>query len=381
MKREGERGDYDGPPKRTRGNSERTQIRILIQSKAAGSVIGKGGHNITRLRTENNATITVPDCLGPERVLSIEAESETAVRIAQELLPNLNEGESELRVLVHQSQAGCIIGRAGFKIKELRDKTGIQIKVYTSCCPQSTDRVVQLTGANDGIIECLADIIDLLESSPVKGPNQPYAPTNYDEYFSAEYGGFGEPPSRGGPPGRAGFGPMGPRGAISPREMSGGFGPPSRAMGRPPPDFNPVGHGIRGSYSGGRAGGGRNPVNFASDEMDFSGGGSRSSFGPPSLLSPRGLLSNHGMEDANGTMGETQQVSIPKDLAGAIIGKGGARIRKIRSDSGANITIEEAGQQATERVITIKGTNTQIQMAQYLLQKSVRENSGPNYRF
>ena len=29
--------------------------------------------------------------------------------------------ECEIRVLVHQSQAGCIIGRAGFKIKELRE--------------------------------------------------------------------------------------------------------------------------------------------------------------------------------------------------------------------------------------------------------------------
>jgi len=29
--------------------------------------------------------------------------------------------DCELRMLVHQSQAGCIIGRAGFKIKELRE--------------------------------------------------------------------------------------------------------------------------------------------------------------------------------------------------------------------------------------------------------------------
>jgi predicted RNA-binding protein YlqC (UPF0109 family) len=27
----------------------------------------------------------------------------------------------DLRLLVHQSQAGCIIGKSGFKIKELRE--------------------------------------------------------------------------------------------------------------------------------------------------------------------------------------------------------------------------------------------------------------------
>lgn len=32
-----------------------------------------------------------------------------------------NDFDCEMRLLVHQSQAGCIIGRAGFKIKELRE--------------------------------------------------------------------------------------------------------------------------------------------------------------------------------------------------------------------------------------------------------------------
>ena len=31
------------------------------------------------------------------------------------------EYDGEVRLLIHQSQAGCIIGRAGFKIKELRE--------------------------------------------------------------------------------------------------------------------------------------------------------------------------------------------------------------------------------------------------------------------
>jgi heterogeneous nuclear ribonucleoprotein K len=72
---------------------------------------------------------------------------------------------------------------------------------------------------------------------------------------------------------------------------------------------------------------------------------------------------------------ETTQVSIPKDLAGAIIGKGGARIRKIRGDSGASITIDEPRPGSTERIITISGSPNQIWKAQYLLQQSVRENS------
>lgn len=63
------------------------------------------------------------------------------------------------------------------------------------------------------------------------------------------------------------------------------------------------------------------------------------------------------------------QVTIPKDAAGAIIGKGGARIRKIRSDSGASISIEDSRPGVNDRVITISGTEPQIKHAQYLLQQ------------
>jgi len=73
---------------------------------------------------------------------------------------------------------------------------------------------------------------------------------------------------------------------------------------------------------------------------------------------------------------ESTQVTIPNDLAGAIIGPGGQRIRKIRNDSKATITIDEPAPGSTERVITIAGNKKQIQTAQYLLQQSVRENSG-----
>ncbi|KAK7085291.1 hypothetical protein SK128_012969 [Halocaridina rubra] len=39
------------PLKRARPAGD-TELRLLIQSKAAGSVIGKGGQNISRLRSE-----------------------------------------------------------------------------------------------------------------------------------------------------------------------------------------------------------------------------------------------------------------------------------------------------------------------------------------
>lgn len=56
-------------------------------------------------------------------------------------------------------------------------------------------------------------------------------------------------------------------------------------------------------------------------------------------------------------------------MAGAIIGKGGGRIRRIRSESNAFIQIDEALPGSTDRIITITGTQKQIQAAQYMLQQ------------
>lgn len=55
-------------------------------------------------------------------------------------------------------------------------------------------------------------------------------------------------------------------------------------------------------------------------------------------------------------------------LAGAIIGKGGMRIKQIRMESGASITIDELQPGSTDRIINISGSQDQIQNAQYLLQ-------------
>ncbi len=57
-----------------------------------------------------------------------------------------------------------------------------------------------------------------------------------------------------------------------------------------------------------------------------------------------------------------------RQLAGSIIGKGGQRIKQIRHECGASIKIDEPLEGSEDRIITITGTQDQIQNAQYLLQ-------------
>lgn len=52
----------------------------------------------------------------------------------------------------------------------------------------------------------------------------------------------------------------------------------------------------------------------------------------------------------------TQQIYIPNDMVGAIIGKGGSKINEIRQLSGSSIKINEAQDNSNERLVTITGT-------------------------
>lgn len=63
----------------------------------------------------------------------------------------------------------------------------------------------------------------------------------------------------------------------------------------------------------------------------------------------------------------TQQIFIPNDMVGAIIGKGGAKINEIRQLSGSVIKINEPQDNSNERLVTITGTQDCNQMALYML--------------
>lgn len=249
--------------------------------------------------------------------------------------PDVNSGPQEIRLLIHQSVVGGIIGKGGSKIKEIREESGANIKVYGTCAPQSSDRCVVVQGTNEKIVAALHPIMHIVVSTEMKGAVQPYDPYNFDGFYAHEYGGYG-----------------------SERDVMGYNGMPRMPRGRG-----------RGNFSGG--GRGRGNYGGPGGQMGGSGAGG---FGLDNFGNPGEFITGDA-EDTGPT--QTTKVTIPKDMGGAIIGPGGSRIRRIRMDSKADIKIAEAVEGADERVITISGTERNIQTAQYLLQQCVREFSGP----
>uniref|UniRef100_A0A915PC50 K Homology domain-containing protein n=1 Tax=Setaria digitata TaxID=48799 RepID=A0A915PC50_9BILA len=315
------------------------ELRLLVSSRGAGGIIGKGQFSMIEsmnaagaieflrcyvLYLHYHENVHFTECavgrsvflfLETVRIATIVATVENVLAIVTEVIPKLDdsrEGDSsrpiELRVLVHSSHAGAVIGRQGSKIKEMKEELGVQMKVFAQCPPQSTERVVSIKGAPDKIIACVNHIMNMLKEIPIKGVTKPYESMFYDPSYSAEYGGY-------------------------------------------PPDRNYRGPMIRGPMA---------MASYGNYGRNF-----------PRQIGGRGPLSAVALPPYMGPE-ESTQVTIPNELGGTIIGKGGERINRVREESGAQIVVGPQ-QESGERIITITGTSTAIQTAQYLLQQCVRQ--------
>ncbi|CDS36163.1 heterogeneous nuclear ribonucleoprotein k [Echinococcus multilocularis] len=286
MKRDGREFDNEVLPKKVqKGDVSNIAVRFLIPARAAGLIIGKGGENIKRIRNQFSVRLNIPDTRGIERVFTIEGALGDICNVWRDIMPKLkdvmsaklsdpkvimgqqrfprrrqqrNQGEGDqpenedaeeeekmvdLRLLVHQSIAGCIIGKGGERIRELRQKYQMRvIKVYQMLAPCSTDRVVQLIAEPENAVQCMEAIVEVAENTTIRGPTEPYDASNCSEADALTYGGWlspeglqalsqGMPISSGGGGGVGGPGPMvGPGGGGGNRY---GGGPPRGGV--PPP--------------------------------------------------------------------------------------------------------------------------------------------------
>ncbi|XP_065912841.1 heterogeneous nuclear ribonucleoprotein K homolog [Dysidea avara] len=374
--RKRERGDwgdasFGNPPpnKIPRPRIGEESLRILTRSSDAGSIIGKGGSNIKRLRQQYNCTLHYPECPGSnERVLTINGARNSIISCMEELIPKINESvhrgapnfTTEVQVLVPEPYMGTIIGTGGQKIKQQRKESNAAIKIFSESLPGSNERSISITGGKAAILSCVAYVLselgDVMKNEN-RGPTFHYIPSG------APFDPFMEFP----PPPQVGRG--------SPRNLPPNFSPGPRGggwggrggRGRGRGGGNPGrGDGGRGYGGGGGAGGGQ-----MGNNQQFSSPGAP----PPQQFKPPGptplVPSQPG--GPSGTAIQTQQVTIPNQYADAILGPGGSRLDQTVRQSGCEITMDSGQPGSSERVINIKGLPNNIQVAQTLMQNNVRQ--------
>ncbi|XP_051791770.1 poly(rC)-binding protein 1 isoform X2 [Erpetoichthys calabaricus] len=165
-------------------------IRLLMHGKEVGSIIGKKGETVKKMREESGARINISEGSCPERIVTITGPTDAIFKafsmIALKFEEDINASMTNstvtskppvtLRLVVPASQCGSLIGKGGSKIKEIRETTGAQVQVAGDMLPNSTERAVTISGTPDAIIQCVKQICVVMLESPPKGATIPYRP-------------------------------------------------------------------------------------------------------------------------------------------------------------------------------------------------------------
>ncbi|XP_049869949.1 poly(rC)-binding protein 3 isoform X3 [Pectinophora gossypiella] len=321
-------------------------IRLIMQGKEVGSIIGKKGEIVKRFREESGAKINISDGSCPERIVTVTGNTNAIFKAFTLICKKFEEWCSQfnesgggggsrapitLRLIVPASQCGSLIGKGGSKIKEIRDVTGANIQVASEMLPNSTERAVTISGTCDAITQCIYHICCVMLESPPKGATIPYRPK----------------PNVAGPVILAGG---------QAYTIQGNYAVPAQDMG-----------GLAKSPLAGLAAlglGGLAPAN--------SGG-----LNPAAALAALAgsqLRTSSQARNQPASNQQSHEMTVPNELIGCIIGKGGTKIAEIRQISGAMIRIsncEEREGGSTDRTITISGNPDSVALAQYLINMSV----------
>ncbi|XP_058379286.1 poly(rC)-binding protein 3 isoform X12 [Diceros bicornis minor] len=284
-------------------------IRLLMHGKEVGSIIGKKGETVKKMREESGARINISEGNCPERIVTITGPTDAifkafamiAYKFEEDIINSMSNSPATskppvtLRLVVPASQCGSLIGKGGSKIKEIRESTGAQVQVAGDMLPNSTERAVTISGTPDAIIQCVKQIcVVMLEAYTIQGQ---YA-IPHPELTKLHQLAMQQTP----------FPPLGQTNPAFPGEKL--------------------------------------PLHSSEEAQNLMGQSSGLDASPPA---------------------STHELTIPNDLIGCIIGRQGTKINEIRQMSGAQIKIANATEGSSERQITITGTPANISLAQYLI--------------
>lgn len=341
-------------------------VRAVISSAEAATCIGKGGENVSMIRRLSNAKCTVSDYArgAVERILTVSGQQDAVAKAFGLIIRTLNNEPLEapstaqsktypLRLLVPHILIGSIIGKSGVRIREIQEASGARLNASDSCLPLSTERSLVILGVADAVhIATYYVAVTLVEQLTERfgGPAASAYATRSGGPAGVVPGGMQVVPYVPQPAG----GQYGHRDTYNRNQQQ-----PARTPG---PGYGPAHPQQPYAQQPGA-------IHYGSPRPGYTGAGPHQ---PTPYPQQHAVPTPHGQpaQPIGGALpGQplTQQIFIPNDMVGAIIGKGGAKINEIRHLSGSVIKINEPQDNSNERLVTITGTQECNQMALYML--------------
>ncbi|THU49898.1 hypothetical protein C4D60_Mb06t14400 [Musa balbisiana] len=359
-----------GPPLQPQLSPELITYRLFCSSDKVGSVIGKGGNIVKGLQNDTGCEIkvleTTPEsddriivisglALPSDRIAPVQ---DAVLRVQHRLVmavPDAKDSTVLSRLLVASNQTGCLLGKGGAIIAEMRKLSGAHIRILgkdqiPKGVPEN-DEVVQISGEFGAVQEALLQITSRLKHHVFRdklSAMNPNAPPAFIEQLPP-YGMY-----------------------MGRRESS-----PSRLYPNLPPfQKDPVGRLFeeRSAFAHPVHGLGIPPLGIERP-APWLPQGMRDVGGPMPLPDyPEGVPQRRMGGFASGSQQvpiTSVDVVVPRSLVPSIYGEDGGCLRHIREISEAKITITEPRPEATETVIIISGTPEQTHAAQSLIQAFV----------
>lgn len=340
-----------GPSRKDGGPGKEVTIRILSPNERVGGVIGRSGSTINQIRQETGAHIKIAETVSEsdetEIVVSAFEFADDQVSPTIEALLQLqgrtarsdNEGYITTRLLVPSNQIGCLIGKGGSIISEMRKTSRADIRILSKetlpKCASQNDELVQVAGeanfARDALVHIASRLrAKVLQDGDGAGKGGPAAPPFISNFNKAD-------------------------GAPIPTHYSA-----RQDMLSPGRMYPSSGLGFQGT-------GGRSSTGGYGSFGTFQSGGSGYDpiQGYPSSRTTDSGFSGGFSKNVSAT---TVEVTIPKNAVGSVLGKRGSNIQHIREISGAKVKLHDSQSGASDRVIEISGTPEQTHAAKSLLQ-------------
>lgn len=346
---------------------EEVVFKILCSNDRVGGVIGRGGSIVKVLQEESGANINfappVTNC--NERLITISSKEDMesryspaqravvlvfsrSVEAGAERGPEtgLNKGPTvSARLVVPSNQLGCLLGKGGVIISEMRKTTEASIYIYKGdqvpkCCAQD-DEVVEISGhfanTQDALYHVTSRLRNYLFTS--KAANNSVTGTGNITSDTSNHGRARD------------MTPVGLRQYSGTSQLVNVQATLRQGL---DPLFRPhmTDHSVSSGLGTSETAGG-NPRNFATHGRGFASanvGAERGSTHRPPVIT-----------------NTTVEVLVPESAISSVYGENGSNLTRIKQISGAKVMVHEAHPGMRHRTVVISGTPDETQAAQSLL--------------
>ncbi|KAL0015452.1 hypothetical protein SO802_002521 [Lithocarpus litseifolius] len=345
-------------------------FRLIVPVLKVGSIIGRRGDLIKKMCEETRARIRVLDgALGtPDRIVLISGKEEpeaalspamdAVIRIFKRVsgLPENEGGDGKtsgaaglafcsIRLLVASTQAINLIGKQGSLIKSIQESTGASVRVLSGdevpFYVATDERIVEVQGETLKVLKALEAVVGHLRKFLVDHSVLPL----FEKSYAAPV-------------------------PVSQDRIVDTW-PDKSSMHAAPQTAIPTDYPLSMSTK-------KDSLFLDREtrlESQLSATGI-SLYGQDPTIS--GIRSSGlGRTGAPIVTQITQTMQIPLSYAEAILGTKGTNIALIRRSSGAFLTVQESRGLPDEITVEIKGTSSQVQTAQHMIQEAINSHNEP----